>query len=47
MTTTSKSARRPERPKKLEAGKKMTAAEKMARIPVKIEPTVKALRKPD
>ncbi|MBT8141976.1 MAG: lipoyl synthase [Gammaproteobacteria bacterium] len=35
------------RPKKLEAGKKMTAAEKMARIPVKIEPTIKPLRKPD
>jgi lipoic acid synthetase len=35
------------RPKKLEAGKKLSAAEKMARIPVKIEPTVQALRKPD
>jgi lipoic acid synthetase len=31
----------------LEPGKKLTAAEKMARIPVKIEPTVTPLRKPD
>lgn len=36
-----------QRPKKLEAGKKLTAAEKMARIPVKIEPTITPLRKPD
>jgi len=43
MTTINK----PSRPAKLEAGKKLTAAEKMARIPVKIEPTVKPLRKPD
>jgi len=43
MTTLNKS----QRPKKLEAGKKLTAAEKIARIPVKIEPTVKPLRKPD
>ena len=47
MTTPSKPISRPERPKKLEAGKKLTAAEKMARIPVKIEPTIKPLRKPD
>jgi len=32
---------------KLIPGKKLTAAEKMARIPVKIEPTTKPLRKPD
>lgn len=32
---------------KLVAGRKMTAAEKMARIPVKIEPTTTRLRKPD
>jgi len=38
---------KPVRLPKLEAGKKLTAAEKMARIPVKIEPTVKPLRKPD
>jgi lipoic acid synthetase len=31
---------------RLEPGKKLTAAEKMARIPVKIEPTVAPLRKP-
>ncbi|MGH8401334.1 MAG: lipoyl synthase, partial [Gammaproteobacteria bacterium] len=31
---------------RLEPGKKLTAAEKMARIPVKIEPTVTPLRKP-
>ncbi|HET7921847.1 MAG TPA: lipoyl synthase [Gammaproteobacteria bacterium] len=31
---------------KLEPGKKLSAAEKMARIPVKIEPTVTPLRKP-
>lgn len=37
----------PQRPKKLEAGIKLSAAEKMARIPVKIEPTIKPLRKPD
>ena len=37
----------PKRPKKLEAGVKLSAAEKMARIPVKIEPTIKPLRKPD
>ena len=34
------------RPTRIEPGKKMTAAEKMARIPVKIEPTVRPLRKP-
>ncbi len=33
-------------PARLEPGVKMTAAEKMARIPVKIEPTVTPLRKP-
>src|SRR5678810_466331 len=32
---------------RLEPGKKMSAAEKMARIPVKIEQTAVALRKPD
>ncbi len=37
---------KPQRPARLIAGKKLTAAEKMARIPVKIEPTVKPLRKP-
>jgi lipoic acid synthetase len=37
----------PQRLKKLEAGIKLSAAEKMARIPVKIEPTIKPLRKPD
>ncbi|MDE2070569.1 MAG: lipoyl synthase [Gammaproteobacteria bacterium] len=31
---------------RLEPGQKLSAAEKMARIPVKIEPTVTALRKP-
>ncbi|NNF17974.1 MAG: lipoyl synthase [Gammaproteobacteria bacterium] len=31
---------------RLEPGRKLTAAEKMARIPVKIEPTVKMLKKP-
>ena len=35
------------RPRRLEPGTKMSAAEKMARIPVKIEPTVAPLRKPD
>ena len=34
------------RPARLEPGVKMTAAEKMARIPVKIEPTATPLRKP-
>lgn len=34
------------RPTRIEPGKKMTAAEKMARIPVKIEPTERPLRKP-
>jgi len=38
---------KPERPAKLVPGKKLTAAEKMARIPVKIEPTVTTVRKPD
>jgi lipoic acid synthetase len=32
---------------RLEPGRKMSAAEKMARIPVKIEPTTAPLRKPD
>jgi lipoic acid synthetase len=32
---------------RLEPGRKMSAAEKMARIPVKIEPTTSPLRKPD
>jgi len=36
----------PKRPR-LEPGKKISAAEKMARIPIKIEKTVKPLRKPD
>ncbi|MDH3767633.1 MAG: lipoyl synthase, partial [Gammaproteobacteria bacterium] len=31
---------------RLEPGHKMSAAEKMARIPVKIEPTVRPQRKP-
>src|SRR5690606_40149761 len=35
------------RPPKIEAGTKMSAAEKMARIPVKIEPTTERQRKPD
>lgn len=35
------------RPAKIEAGKKMTAQEKMARIPVKIEPTTERQRKPE
>ncbi|HEX7046730.1 MAG TPA: lipoyl synthase [Gammaproteobacteria bacterium] len=35
------------RPKKIEAGQKMSAQEKMARIPVKIEPTVERQRKPE
>lgn len=35
------------RPVKLIPGRKMTAEEKMARIPVKIEPTVRTARKPD
>ena len=35
------------RPPRLEPGKKLSAQEKMARIPVKIEPTVKPLRKPE
>ena len=35
------------RPRRLEAGRKMSAEEKMARIPIKIEPTVKPARKPD
>ncbi len=35
------------RPRRLEPGTKMSAEEKMARIPVKIEPTVAPLRKPD
>ncbi|HEX6928670.1 MAG TPA: lipoyl synthase, partial [Gammaproteobacteria bacterium] len=35
------------RPAKVEAGRKMTAQEKMARIPVKIEPTVERQRKPE
>ena len=35
------------RPRRLQAGRKMTAEEKMARIPVKIEPTVAPARKPD
>ncbi|NNF67077.1 MAG: lipoyl synthase [Gammaproteobacteria bacterium] len=34
------------RPQRVEPGRKMTAAEKMARIPVKIEETVTPLRKP-
>ena len=37
---------RPTQRPRLEPGKKLTAAEKMARIPVKIEPTVTPLRKP-
>ncbi len=32
---------------RLEPGKKMSAADKMARIPVKIEPTTRPLRKPE
>jgi lipoic acid synthetase len=36
-----------DRARRLEPGKKMSAAEKMARIPVRIEPTVAPLRKPD
>lgn len=36
----------PPRPARLEPGKKLTAAEKMARIPIKIEPTIQALKKP-
>jgi len=35
------------RPARLVAGRKMTAQEKMARIPVKIEPTTRTARKPD
>ncbi|MBT8114204.1 MAG: lipoyl synthase [Arenicella sp.] len=34
-------------PRKVVAGEKLRGAEKMARIPVKIEPTVTPLRKPD
>ncbi len=45
MDTPSEQPQRP-RPAKLEPGKKLTAAEKMARIPVKIEPTTERLRKP-
>ncbi len=45
MDTPSEPTRRP-RPAKLEPGKKMSAAEKMARIPVKIEPTTERVRKP-
>src|SRR4030095_2405747 len=32
---------------RLEPGRKMSAAEKMARIPVKVEPTIAPLRKPE
>lgn len=42
MPETSAKSRAP-----LEPGKKLSAQEKMARIPVKIEPTVTPLRKPD
>ncbi|NND58781.1 MAG: lipoyl synthase [Gammaproteobacteria bacterium] len=37
----------PRRPSRLVPGKKMSAEEKMARIPVRIEPTVTPLRKPE
>lgn len=46
MTDQIRTTKRP-RPKPIVAGEKLRGAEKMARIPVKIEPTVKPLRKPD
>jgi len=48
--TTAKSPQAQARPKKIKpiiAGEKLRGAEKMARIPVKIEKTVKPMRKPD
>lgn len=39
--------KRPQKPKPVIAGEKLRGAEKMARIPIKIEPTTAPLRKPD
>ncbi len=46
MNPTDQSTKK-QRHARLERGRKLSAAEKMARIPVKIEPTEKPLRKPD
>ena len=46
MTDLTAKSQRP-RPQKVEQGRKMTAQEKMARIPVKIEPTTTRQRKPE
>lgn len=42
-----KTSNRPAKPKPIVAGEKLRGAEKMARIPIKIEPTKNPLRKPD
>lgn len=47
MTDSLIDKQRPKRPKPVLAGEKLRGAEKMARIPVKIEPTINPLRKPD